>query len=152
MRLRRCTPFLFALALLGCGTAGDSHYSELTIGDDVLRVERADTPAERQQGLSGRPSLPPGEGLLLIFETADYHAIWMKGMQFDIDIVWIRDGRIVNITPNVPHVTGTEPLTIYRPAAPVDAVLEVVAGEATRRHWKYGMSVRLENEDSVQAR
>ena len=41
----------------------------VVIGDVVLPVELAITPEERRQGLSDRPSLAPGTGMLFVFES-----------------------------------------------------------------------------------
>ena len=63
----------------------------VTVNNQIIAVEIADTPAERKQGLSGRASLPTGTGLLFIFNEQDYHSFWMKEMNFPIDILWLDD-------------------------------------------------------------
>ena len=46
-------------------------------------------PEERSQGLSGRPNLAAGTGMLFVFEQAGSYAFWMKDMRFPLDMVWI---------------------------------------------------------------
>ena len=58
----------------------------IRFGDATLSIEIADTADERIRGLSGRPSLPEGTGLLFIFDTQGLHGIWMKDMSFPIDM------------------------------------------------------------------
>lgn len=70
----------------------------LTLKGETIRVEVADTPAEREKGLSGRQGLGKNEGLLFVFEEEGYYGFWMKDMLFPIDILWIgSDGSIVYI-------------------------------------------------------
>ncbi len=98
-----------------------------------FEVKIADSDAERQQGLSGRETIG-ADGLLFVLEETKTPGIWMKDMRFAIDIVWLLDGKVVDVSKNAvpePGVADTE-LTIYRPDQPVDAILEVVTGDAER--------------------
>jgi uncharacterized membrane protein (UPF0127 family) len=67
----------------------------------------------------------------------------MKGMRFSIDIIWLRDGRIVGLEANVPFEKDGNGPTL-RPSELVDAVLEVPAGYAAASGWRIGDPVRLE--------
>lgn len=49
----------------------------------------ADTEKARQQGLSGTADLPADEVLLFVNEYDARHGIWMKDMNYSIDIVWL---------------------------------------------------------------
>ncbi|HEY8121749.1 MAG TPA: DUF192 domain-containing protein [Myxococcota bacterium] len=98
-----------------------------------VAVDVVETPAQRTQGLSGRPGLAPDEGMLFLFEAPRIQSFWMKDMRFEIDIVWIRDGRIVGITPNLPLPKSPRALPQYASPVPCDVVLEVRAGAA--HHW-----------------
>lgn len=74
----------------------------LKIGETTISAEVADTDAERVRGLSGRASLGQNEGLLFVFEKPGFYGIWMKDMNFPIDIVWIdKDKKITHIEKNV---------------------------------------------------
>lgn len=112
----------------------------VTIGNTAVAVELAKTPAERARGLSGRPFLPEGEGMLFIFDYPDRFHFWMPDMHFAIDIIWIGpDWRIVDISPNVSPQSYPNRFT---PGAPTQYVLEVSAGSAMRFGWKVGDEVR----------
>jgi len=102
-----------------------------------VAVEVAGTPEAKRRGLSGHAALDPGHGMLFPYESAGYHSFWMKDMNFDIDIVWIRDGIVVDIQEHVPHRVDP-PLPVYRPARPADHVLEVPAGFARESGWRIG--------------
>ncbi len=103
--------------------------AELKLRGKTFVVEVADSNAKREKGLGDRDVLAPDHGMYFPFSDARYWVFWMKGMRFPIDIVWIRDGRVVDITPNVPVDSGF-PLKTYSPVEPADAVLEIRAGAA----------------------
>ena len=112
----------------------------VTIGQSRIPVELALTPAQQSLGLGERDSLPWGHGMLFIHGKADFRRYWMKGMRFDIDIVWIRDGRIVEIAHRVKHVPNETGPTVTSSEL-VDQVLEVPAGYAQTQSWRRGQRV-----------
>jgi uncharacterized membrane protein (UPF0127 family) len=62
----------------------------------------------------------------------------MKDMKFAIDIIWVKDNKIVDITPNVEPQPNKSVfnLTVYYPSEAVDKVLELVAGTAEKYNIK----------------
>ncbi len=111
----------------------------LKLNNCSIRVEIADTPALRQRGLSGRKSLADNAGMLFTIERPDYHSFWMKDMKFPLDLIWILNGKIVDITPHVlPPAGPVRQLTRYRPSSPADRVLEIKAGVAEKCGVKVG--------------
>ena len=63
--------------------------TSLFIGDAKIYIEIAKTTAELTRGLSGRPTLAENSGLFFIFPNSGIHGIWMKDMDFPIDIIWL---------------------------------------------------------------
>lgn len=115
-----------------------------TVNGKTLRVEVMDTEQERNKGLSDRENLPSDTGMLFVFPTPGVHAFWMKDMRFPLDFVWVRDGKIVDLTEQVsPPSPGTpdDKLLIYEPKEPIDAVLEVNAGVVNNLGITEGMQV-----------
>ena len=112
------------------------------IGETTFAVEVADTLEARVKGLSGRASLPPGVGMLFIFENTRVHTFWMKGMMFPLDLIWIGEQCAVeSIAPNLPPPTPEQAdgeLPRFRPAQPVRYVLEVNGGEAAAAQIQVG--------------
>jgi uncharacterized protein len=102
------------------------------IGSLRLYVEVANTEELLRKGLSVRSIIKEDEGMIFIFDKKDIMPqIWMKGMEFPIDIIWIKDNKIAQITKNVaPPIKGTpdSKLKIYTPKMTVDYVLEVSGG------------------------
>lgn len=118
----------------------------LTIRNVRIPVEvRADNQG-RQQGLSGRTVLPKGQGMLFLFAREDRYTFWMKDMQFGLDFVWIRKGRVVATHENVPP---PPPLQTIAPPEPVDAVLELRAGFISEHTIQIGDSVDMALDASV---
>lgn len=141
---------LALVLLLACGSGEPAAPADpgpprarVSVGVHVIDAEIADTPARQRRGLSGRTRLAPGEGMLFLYDEPALRGFWMPDMHFDIDIVWIRDGRVVHIESDVPHVVDGA-LPTYRPAEPADTVLEVAAGTAERLGWRVGDAVRVE--------
>jgi uncharacterized membrane protein (UPF0127 family) len=146
MRLGPCA--LAVLLLAACAaevepTPTAAPRAEVSVGMHVVRAEVADTLERRTRGLSGRESLREGEGMVFPYAQADRHGFWMKDMRFDIDIVWIRAGRVVDVTHRAVHDPPGE-LPVYRPREPADLVLEVPAGTAERLGWRPGDPVRVD--------
>lgn len=121
-------------------------FANLQINDTNLKVELADTPAKRSQGLGGRNSLAENEGMLFIFQRADKYPFWMKGLSFPLDFVWISDLQVVDVLQNIKPPSSGEPdssLPIYSSKFPIDKVLEVTAGTVDRLHIKVGDIIKL---------
>ncbi len=106
--------------------SGKNESPVLLFSDKVpLRVSIARTRAELEQGLGGRESLSETEGMLFVFPEVGYHRIWMSGMKFSIDIVWVdENGVIVDIKENVSPDTYPE---VFEPKVPARYVIEARA-------------------------
>ena len=119
----------------------------IKIAEINIPVEIADTDEKRTKGLSGKSSLDEKSGMLFVFEKKGIIPIfWMKDMLIPIDMIWIREGKVVKIDKNVPApVAGTpdSKLVNYSPGTPIDYVLEVNAGFSDKNNLKVGDSVDL---------
>ena len=111
--------------------------NELTINGQVIKVEIATTPAEQSQGLSNRPSLAAGTGMLFNYLNEQAVVFWMKDMHFPLDIIWIKDNQVVGLEQNV-SAAQVDVLPTYASPGPIDSVLEINAGEAARYNIKPG--------------
>ncbi len=110
------------------------------VGEIPITVEVVDTPELRTQGLSGRKGLKTS-GMLFVFDTSDYHGIWMKDMLFPIDIIWIDESlHVIGIEENVRP--DTYPRT-FRPPVPARYAIETVENYVDTFGIGVGDSVRL---------
>lgn len=104
-----------------------------------LVVEIADSQEKRIQGLSGRSSLPSDRGLLFIYEKPDYYSIWMKEMNFPLDIIWInKERRIVDLAKDVKPETFPQAFT---PQTPALYILETNSGFCEKNKIMIGDAV-----------
>ncbi|MDO8594800.1 MAG: DUF192 domain-containing protein [bacterium] len=104
-------------------------------------VEIADTDEARELGLGNRDSIGDSEGMLFVFEAPDFHGIWMKGMRFPLDIVWLDEGlRVVAMKENV--TVDTYPQSFF-PKERASSVLELKAGTATKDEITVGSVLTL---------
>lgn len=114
----------------------DDQAKHLKISDNVLNISVADSEQERMQGLSGRQSLAENEGLLFVFEKEAYYGIWMKDMNFPIDIAWLdKDKTIVYIEKNISPQTYPK---VFSPTLPSLYVLETKANFFENNKIKIG--------------
>ena len=118
-----------------------SERSAIFIRDVPVKVEVADTPSARRSGLSGKVSLPQGQGMLFIFDEDDFHGIWMKDMLFAIDIIWIDNKfAVIDIKEDVQPESFP---SIFRPSKRSHYVLEVDSGFVEKHNIKIGDIVQL---------
>jgi len=110
-------------------------------GRVTINVEVARSPQAQTRGLGGRPSLKKGTGMVFPYDGPGLRGIWMKGMLIPIDILWIREGRIVAIEAKVPPPSSNGALAVFSHVA--DLVLEVPAGYASEMGIRIGQSVRV---------
>lgn len=115
-------------------------------GRVTITVEVARTAQEQARGLGGRSSLPRGGGMLFPFDAAKPRVFWMKGMLIPLDILWIREGKIVAIDASVAPPRSHETPAIVSHVA--DLVLEVPAGFALEMGVSVGQTVRVRYEGS----
>jgi uncharacterized membrane protein (UPF0127 family) len=88
-----------------------------------------------------RPSLARDRGMLFVFETEDFHGIWMKNCRFPIDILWLDpERRIVHLAESVPPCKA-DPCPVYNPLRRAAYVVELNAGQARREKAVVGAQV-----------
>jgi len=104
-------------------------------GRDLFHVWIADTPARHQQGLMWVRRLAPDQGMLFLLGAPRHFDLWMKNTYVSLDMVFFDEsGRVLGIARN------TTPLSSAIVSSPgeVAGVLEILAGESTRRGIEVG--------------
>lgn len=150
-QLLMAIPIIIILAgagyyFFGLKTSKNYEQKTLTLGGQAFRVDIADTIAKEAQGLSGRSELAENEGMFFVFATSSPRTFWMKGMNFPIDIIWIKDDIVVGMAENAqpePEKTFIE-LKLYSSPQWVNRVLEVPAGTVERLGVKAGDKIVIE--------
>lgn len=117
-----------------------------SINNNSFQLIVVKTPKEMEIGLSETSNLPKNKGMLFLFESPDLHPFWMKNMKIPIDIIYVRNNKIVTIFSKVqPPLDSNENLIIYRPLEQSDKVLEINAGLAEEYNFNKGDKVSFEN-------
>lgn len=120
-----------------------SRAATATVNNQTFKLYLATSDKDRMTGLSERTSMPQDYGMLFEFEKPDYYSFWMKNMKFPIDIIFLKDNKIVTIYPNLqpPTASSEETLPILKPEEPANKVLEINAGLSQKYNLKKGDSI-----------
>jgi hypothetical protein len=112
-------------------TSVDS-YREITVNLGTIKYQAqvADTEAQQEKGLGYREGLGLNQAMLFNFSDADYRSFWMKGMRFDLDLIWLDEhGQVLQVNENLSHF---DQKTTYPSKMKIRYVLEVAAGDYAR--------------------
>ena len=105
------------------------------LDDKILQVYIADTDPRRMRGLMFETEnfLADDKGMLFVFDEPGSRSMWMKNMQFSLDIIWFNEtGTVVAIEKNVPPcITPVEVMSCKSVGVSADNaqyVLEMTSG------------------------
>jgi uncharacterized membrane protein (UPF0127 family) len=116
----------------------------ITINNKTFVVDVAKTDSEREKGLAIYKSLPENKGMIFIFSKSGNYPFWMKDMKFPIDIIYIKDNKIVDIFENVlPPKSSNDQLEVVSPKETADKVLEINANLSKKYNFKKGDLVNI---------
>ena len=102
-------------------------------------VDVVSTPAALAQGLSGRHTLPPRQGMLFVFPYITVQSMWMPNMNFPLDIVWIDSNKtVIKIEQNATPCSNTHNCKSYGSSYPVLYAIELNAFDANRMGIQVG--------------
>lgn len=129
-------------------TFEDNMLVRVMIDKKEYLFEVVNTEESRKRGLSGRREIK-ADGMLFVFDELGYHGIWMKEMLFDIELIWVMDDRVVEITKNVlaPEAgMSLQDLPSYFPKQVVNIVIEVKKGFVEANEIEIGDELVLVDE------
>jgi uncharacterized membrane protein (UPF0127 family) len=134
---RRLALGIATLLVLGAAITGVFMFSAertsevpLEIGDARYTVRVVSSGDEREKGLSGTASLARDKGMLFVFDEDKQWGIWMKDMNYAIDILWLDQSKtVVDMAENA--TPASYPKTIFKPKVPARYVLELAAGSVS---------------------
>jgi uncharacterized membrane protein (UPF0127 family) len=113
----------------------------LVINGQRISIEVVSRTPDLIRGLSGREFLPKDGGMLFVFPDSQKYGIWMKEMNFPLDIIWFSDDwKIVYIKENARPESYPE---LFKPTALAKFVLEVNSGFVADYGIKVGDSGSL---------
>ena len=107
----------------------------IQLDDEIIQVYIADTDPRRMRGLMWETEsfLADDKGMLFVFDEPGNRSMWMKNMQFHLDIIWFdQNGSVVSIQKNVPPcITPVEVMSCKSDGVTADNaqyVLEMTSG------------------------
>ncbi len=115
---------------------------------NIVKLEVASSEAEIERGLMYRTSLPEDQGMVFLFHPPRPVNFWMAHCFISLDMLFVKDGKVIKIFENVPPCRAQNPLDC--PTYPsgrgieVSEVIEVAAGYAKRHNVKLGDGVTFE--------
>jgi uncharacterized membrane protein (UPF0127 family) len=80
--------------------------------------------------------------MLFLFPDYQVRQFGMVGMNFSLDIIWLKDKRVVGWAEKVSPPVGQN-IPVVSSVLPVNAVLEVNAGWAAENQLKIGEELEL---------
>lgn len=121
----------------------------IKIGDRVVSMQVALSPAEMQRGLMFVKSMGAEEGMIFVFQRPQVMGFWMRNTELPLDIGYIDpDGTLREIYPMYPHDEKSVASVARRQIA-----LEMNQGWFSRAGVKPGAQLDLKAlKDAMQAR
>lgn len=105
---------------------GQAEFLEARIANNNIILKILDESDEMTRGLSETEALAPDAGAFFIFEEEGFHGIWMKDMNYALDIAWLdQNKKIIHIEKEVLPETYPK---VFLPPTKDKYVLEVNAG------------------------
>jgi uncharacterized membrane protein (UPF0127 family) len=117
-----------------------------TPSGDIINIKIADTEEKRIQGLSETKELKEDQGMWFTFPEEGYYSIWMKDMNFSIDILWLNsDLEIIHTESEVSPDTYRSSLDaeIFISPVPAQYVLEIPSGMSEKYELSLNSKVHL---------
>ena len=116
----------------------------LTDGKSTFTIGAVVSPESRRRGLSGRPFMARGHGLLFVFDAVEQQSMWMVDMRFPLDIVWMDgDMRITKIERGAePCMVANSACQRFPSGSPVKFAIEFNVGDADALGLVVGAQLR----------
>ncbi len=119
-----------------------THYFEMN-GTQIL-LETAVTAQEKSQGLKGRNSLPVNRGMLFTVNPEQDVQLWMAGVRFPLDMVFVHNETVSAVLSDVPPcTTSPSDCPIYDSEGIVDGVIELAGGTAESLSLTTGSTIKI---------
>jgi len=109
----------------------------------ILKVQTRQTPEEVYQGLSDIEKLPFKNGMLFMYSRTSHSPHVMRGMKFDLDFIFLKNGKVVFIQEKVfKNFKG-----IIQSPTGCNQVLEINSGEVRKLGIKLGDEMKFLDND-----
>ncbi len=110
---------------------------------EFLTLFIADDVVEKEVGLMGVKKLHPNQGMLFVFDPQEKVYFWMKNTLIPLDIIFIKNDKIIDIVENVlPCALDICPLIGSKEK--VNFVIELNSGRAKELGFEIGKNIYLD--------
>lgn len=116
--------------------------AQAQVSGQTIDLEVAQTPQQQAMGLMYRAALADNHGMLFPFNPPQPVSFWMKNVPVPLDMIFLQDGKVVEIAANVPPCT-TASCPVYGPETPINQVIELRSGRAAELELQVGDSVLI---------
>ncbi|MFP4132633.1 MAG: DUF192 domain-containing protein [Halothece sp.] len=117
--------------------------AQVEISGEIIELEVARTPEEQAMGLMYREKLAANRGMLFPLEPPREPQFWMKNVEITLDMIFLHEGEVRAIAPDVPPCNET-PCPTYGPDTIIDQVIELRSGRAEELELEVGDSLSVE--------
>jgi uncharacterized protein len=118
------------------------------VGSNKIKLEVAQTREQIEHGLMERASMPEDQGMVFLFRPPRPVRFWMFNCLMSLDMLFIKDGKILKISRDVPPYRQSDPAgaPLYPAEGEIEVseVVEVNAGYCARHGINDGDSVRFD--------
>jgi len=132
---------IFVVVIFGFLLLSKAEYRHVCFDEDCFEVEVARTADEQSRGLMFREDLEGDKGMLFVYNEEGIYGFWMKNTLIPLDIIWIKDNKVVYIKENA--LPCNETCDSIVPDVESNYVLELNAGNVKELDIKVGDNVNL---------
>lgn len=113
------------------------------LGKEIIQLETAETLKEKRTGLMYREKLAPNTGMVFLYDDYYEQSFWMKNVKIPLDIIFLRDKKIVKIYHKVKPCKEGYYCPIYYSGCPVNKVIELNGGFCQKHDIKESQELNL---------
>ncbi len=134
--------FIIFISFLSNQTKYFNGYKKIKvkIKNKIYTLFLVDTEEKKTKGLSNIPSIRNNQGMIFVFDQADYYSFWMKNMNFSLDFIFLKGNKIVDYKQNVLPNSYSK---TYTSKIPSDKIIELKAEEINKLKIKIGDEVKF---------
>lgn len=125
---------------------GEKNTRTIKYQDHQLEVIVVKSVLDKAKGLSNIELADfEADGMLFVFSDYQVRSFWMRGMRFDLEVLWIKDNKILQIDRGVPAPGKTDKIErMNSEPQKVNYVLEIPAEMADKYGFNEGGRIELD--------
>lgn len=120
-------------------------YKAVFENGSTVRLESAESDFQQSLGMMQREALPRKRGMMFPQSKAQKKSVYMFNCLAPLDLLFLNDGEIVDLSPRTPICTSSDPdeCPLYESSRPFDNWIELRSGSIDRLGLSIGGQVDL---------